>query len=74
MSSLASSCFANHSGPVSRFGRSHIGGPDPLAEGLARDEAVREADTVLVTIPNQLGVDYNAALLGNIVKHVFGQD
>ncbi len=60
-------------GAISRFGRSYIGEPDQLAEELARDEAVQEADTVLVTIPNQLGVDYNAALLGNIVKHVFGQ-
>jgi hypothetical protein len=25
---------------------------------------------VLVTVPNQLGVDYNAALLESIVKHV----
>jgi len=60
-------------GAVSRFGRSYIGEPDQLAEELARDEAVQEADTVLVTVPNQLGVDYNAALLGNIVKHVFRQ-
>ncbi|MDP5228010.1 MULTISPECIES: LLM class flavin-dependent oxidoreductase [Arthrobacter] len=59
-------------GTLSRFGRSYIGEPDKLAGELARDEAVQEADTVLVTVPNQLGVNYNAALLGNVVRHVFG--
>ena len=31
-----------------------------IAEELARDAAVREADTLLLTVPNQLGVEYNA--------------
>ncbi|GAA2236910.1 LLM class flavin-dependent oxidoreductase [Rarobacter faecitabidus] len=57
-------------GQIARFGKSYIGEPDVIAEELARDAAVQEADTVLVTVPNQLGVDYNAALLENIVKHV----
>lgn len=47
-----------------------MGEPDVIAKELADDAAVQLADTVLVTVPNQLGVDYNAALLENIVKPV----
>jgi len=57
-------------GGLARFGRSFIGEPDVIAAELAADAAVQAADTVLVTVPNQLGVDYNAALLESIVKHV----
>ncbi|WDF34095.1 LLM class flavin-dependent oxidoreductase [Arthrobacter agilis] len=57
-------------GARSRFGKSYVGAPDVLAEQLAADAAVQSADTVLVTIPNQLGVDFNAALLENIVTLV----
>jgi alkanesulfonate monooxygenase SsuD/methylene tetrahydromethanopterin reductase-like flavin-dependent oxidoreductase (luciferase family) len=55
---------------LARFGRSYIGEPDKLAEELARDAAVRDADTVLVTVPNQLGVDFNARLLEVIVREI----
>ncbi|HET7128163.1 MAG TPA: LLM class flavin-dependent oxidoreductase [Gaiellaceae bacterium] len=57
-------------GAISRFGRSYSGEPDRIAEELAQDAAVAAADTVLLTVPNQLGVDYNARLLGTIVEHV----
>jgi alkanesulfonate monooxygenase SsuD/methylene tetrahydromethanopterin reductase-like flavin-dependent oxidoreductase (luciferase family) len=57
-------------GVVARFGRSYIGEPDVIAEELARDAAVREADTVLLTVPNQLGVEYNTRLLQTIAEHV----
>jgi alkanesulfonate monooxygenase SsuD/methylene tetrahydromethanopterin reductase-like flavin-dependent oxidoreductase (luciferase family) len=57
-------------GVVARFGRSFTGEPDVIAEELSRDAAVREADTVLLTVPNQLGVDYNAQLLATIARHV----
>lgn len=57
-------------GALSRFGKSYVGEPDAIAEELAKDAAVQAADTVLVTIPNQLGVDYNAKLLGNILRYV----
>ncbi|MDQ1583449.1 MAG: hypothetical protein QOF36_1503 [Microbacteriaceae bacterium] len=50
-------------GGVARFGRSFIGAPDVIAADLARDAAVQAADTVLVTVPNQLGVDFNARIL-----------
>ncbi len=41
-----------------------------LAEELAKDAAVREADTLLLTVPNMLGVDFNARLLETVVRHV----
>jgi hypothetical protein len=33
-------------------------------------EAIAEADTLLLTVPNQLGVDYNAHVIESILKHV----
>jgi alkanesulfonate monooxygenase SsuD/methylene tetrahydromethanopterin reductase-like flavin-dependent oxidoreductase (luciferase family) len=57
-------------GARSRFGKSYVGEPDRLAEELSKDAAVREADTLLLTVPNMLGVDYNAHLLETIVAHV----
>ena len=50
-------------GALSRFGRTYAGEPDVIAEELRRDVAVRAADTLLLTVPNQLGVEYNARLL-----------
>jgi alkanesulfonate monooxygenase SsuD/methylene tetrahydromethanopterin reductase-like flavin-dependent oxidoreductase (luciferase family) len=57
-------------GAISRFGRTYSGEPDRIAEELAQDAAVAAADTILLTVPNQLGVDYNARLLGTIAEHV----
>ncbi|WP_223690619.1 LLM class flavin-dependent oxidoreductase [Leifsonia poae] len=57
-------------GGLARFGRSYIGAPDVIAAELAQDEAVQAADTVLVTVPNQLGVDFNARILESIVRDV----
>ncbi|MGX6603383.1 LLM class flavin-dependent oxidoreductase [Micromonosporaceae bacterium Da 78-11] len=54
----------------SRFGRTYAGEPDRIAEELAADAAVRAADTVLFTIPNQLGVEYNARILRTITEHI----
>lgn len=52
------------------FGRSYAAEPDVLIAELAKDEAIAEADTVLLTIPNQLGVDYCAHAIESILKHV----
>ena len=52
------------------FGRSYAGEPDALVEQLKGDEAIAEADTLLLTVPNQLGVDYNAHVIEAILKHV----
>ncbi|MFT4160945.1 LLM class flavin-dependent oxidoreductase [Shinella sp.] len=52
------------------FGRSYADEPDRLIEQLAADEAISEADTLLLTVPNQLGVEYNAHVIEAILKHV----
>ena len=52
------------------FGRSYAAEPDILVEQLKTDEAIAEADTLLLTVPNQLGVDYNAHVIEAILKHV----
>lgn len=52
------------------FGRSYAAEPDALIEQLKADEAIAEADTLLLTIPNQLGVDYNAHVIEAILTHV----
>jgi alkanesulfonate monooxygenase SsuD/methylene tetrahydromethanopterin reductase-like flavin-dependent oxidoreductase (luciferase family) len=57
-------------GGAARFGKSYAGEPDQLVKELADDEAVAAADTLLLTVPNQLGVDYNAHVLDSIVRHV----
>jgi alkanesulfonate monooxygenase SsuD/methylene tetrahydromethanopterin reductase-like flavin-dependent oxidoreductase (luciferase family) len=57
-------------GAYARFGRSYTGPPDEIADELSRDEAVLAADTLLLTIPNQLGVDYNAHLLETILREI----
>ncbi|MBW6525946.1 LLM class flavin-dependent oxidoreductase [Sphingomonas sp. RHCKR7] len=52
------------------FGRSYAAEPDRLVEQLRADEAIAAADTLLLTVPNQLGVDYNAHVLEAIMTHV----
>lgn len=52
------------------FGKSYSAEPDKLIEELAKDEAIQEADTLLLTIPNTLGVDYNVHVLSAILEHV----
>ena len=52
------------------FGRSYAAEPDVLIGQLKGDEAIAEADTLLLTVPNQLGVDYNAHVIESILKHV----
>ena len=52
------------------FGRSYAAEPDVLIEQLKKDEAIAEADTLLLTVPNQLGVDYNAHVIESILTHI----
>jgi alkanesulfonate monooxygenase SsuD/methylene tetrahydromethanopterin reductase-like flavin-dependent oxidoreductase (luciferase family) len=52
------------------FGRSYAAEPDVLIEQLGKDEAIAEADTLLLTVPNQLGVAYNAHVIEAILAHV----
>ncbi|QHC70313.1 LLM class flavin-dependent oxidoreductase [Rathayibacter sp. VKM Ac-2801] len=57
-------------GVRARFGRSYTGEPDAVAAELAADVAVQEADTLLLTVPNQLGVEYNARLLRTVAESI----
>jgi alkanesulfonate monooxygenase SsuD/methylene tetrahydromethanopterin reductase-like flavin-dependent oxidoreductase (luciferase family) len=57
-------------GGIARFGRSYTGEPDEIAEELARDVAVQAADTILLTVPSQLGVEYNARMLETIARDI----
>ena len=52
------------------FGRSYAAEPEVLIEQLRKDEAVAEADTLLLTVPNQLGVAYNVHVIEAILTHV----
>lgn len=52
------------------FGRSYAAEPEALIKQLAQDEAIAEADTLLLTVPNQLGVAYNAHVIEAILKYV----
>jgi alkanesulfonate monooxygenase SsuD/methylene tetrahydromethanopterin reductase-like flavin-dependent oxidoreductase (luciferase family) len=52
------------------FGRSYAAEPDRLIEQLRADEAIAEADTLLLTVPNQLGVDYNVHVIESVLSHI----
>jgi hypothetical protein len=52
------------------FGRSYAAEPDELVEELKGDTAIEAADTLLLTVPNQLGVDYNAHVIESILRYV----
>lgn len=57
-------------GGDARFGRTYAGEPDKLVDELAEDEAIDAADTLLLTVSNQLGVDYNAHVLESVLTHL----
>jgi alkanesulfonate monooxygenase SsuD/methylene tetrahydromethanopterin reductase-like flavin-dependent oxidoreductase (luciferase family) len=52
------------------FGRSYAAEPQVLVDQLREDTAIQAADTLLLTVPNQLGVDYNAHAIESILRHV----
>ncbi|MGA4506551.1 LLM class flavin-dependent oxidoreductase [Propionibacteriaceae bacterium G1746] len=52
------------------FGRSYADEPDKLIEQLREDEAIAAADTLLLTVPSQLGVEYNAHVIEAILTEV----
>lgn len=52
------------------FGRTYAAEPDQLIKELATDEAIQEADTLLLTIPNTLGVEYNVHILSSILRYI----
>lgn len=57
-------------GGIARFGKSYAGEPEQLIRELAEDEAIAAADTLLLTVPNQLGVDYNAHVIEALLTEV----
>ena len=52
------------------FGKTYAAEPEILVKELADDEAVAAADTLLLTVPNQLGVDYNAHVIESVLRDV----
>jgi alkanesulfonate monooxygenase SsuD/methylene tetrahydromethanopterin reductase-like flavin-dependent oxidoreductase (luciferase family) len=57
-------------GGPARFGKTYAGAPDQLVKELAEDEAIAAADTLMLTVPNQLGVDYNAHVVESVLRHL----
>ena len=57
-------------GYTSTFGRSYAAEPDRLVEMLRADPAVAAADTLMLTVPSQLGVEYNTHVLEAFAEHV----
>jgi alkanesulfonate monooxygenase SsuD/methylene tetrahydromethanopterin reductase-like flavin-dependent oxidoreductase (luciferase family) len=57
-------------GGVARFGKTYAGEPDKLVASLAEDEAIAAADTLMLTVPNQLGVEYNAHVLESVLRYL----
>lgn len=57
----------------STFGKTYSAEPDTLVEQLRADAAVQAADTVMLTIPSQLGVDFNLDILRSFAEHVAPQ-
>ena len=52
------------------FGRTYAAEPEALVAQLSDDTAIAAADTMLLTIPNQLGVEYNAHVIESILRYV----
>jgi alkanesulfonate monooxygenase SsuD/methylene tetrahydromethanopterin reductase-like flavin-dependent oxidoreductase (luciferase family) len=57
-------------GGKARFGKTYAAEPEILIAQLAQDEAIAAADTLLLTIPNQLGVDYCAHVLDSVLRDI----
>lgn len=57
-------------GHRSTFGRTYVGEPDELISELQDDAAVMSADSLMLTIPSQLGVEFNVHLLQSFATHV----
>jgi alkanesulfonate monooxygenase SsuD/methylene tetrahydromethanopterin reductase-like flavin-dependent oxidoreductase (luciferase family) len=52
------------------FGRTYAAEPDVLVAELKKDTAIEAADTLMLTVPNQLGVDYNAHVIESVLRYV----
>ncbi|MDE0546035.1 LLM class flavin-dependent oxidoreductase [Microbacterium sp. C7(2022)] len=54
----------------STFGKTYAAAPDVLTEQLLQDAAIRSADTLMLTIPSQLGVEFNLRIVESFEKYV----
>ncbi|GAA2009190.1 LLM class flavin-dependent oxidoreductase [Microbacterium ulmi] len=54
----------------STFGKTYAAEPDVLVGQLLDDAAIRSADTLMLTIPSQLGVAFNLRIVEAFAKHV----
>lgn len=52
------------------FGKTYVGAPDKIAAELLQDEAVMAADTILVTVPNQLGAEFNGRTFEVLAREI----
>lgn len=57
-------------GFTSTFGRTYVGEPDELIKDLQADPAVAAADTLMLTIPSQLGPEINVGILATMAEYV----
>ena len=57
-------------GMRSTFGKTYAAEPDVLVEQLIQDVAIQSADTLMITIPSQLGVEFNLRLMESFAKYV----
>ncbi|QIG39876.1 LLM class flavin-dependent oxidoreductase [Microbacterium sp. 4R-513] len=57
-------------GMRSTFGKTYAAAPDVLIEQLKQDAAIASADTLMLTIPSQLGVEFNLRIVESFAKHV----
>jgi alkanesulfonate monooxygenase SsuD/methylene tetrahydromethanopterin reductase-like flavin-dependent oxidoreductase (luciferase family) len=54
----------------STFGKTYAAEPDALVEQLLDDAAIQAADTLMLTIPSQLGVAFNLRVVESFAKYV----
>lgn len=54
----------------STFGKTYADEPDALVEQLKQDAAIASADTLMLTIPSQLGVEFNLRIVKAFADHV----
>ena len=57
-------------GMRSTFGKTYAAEPDVLVEQLLSDAAIQSADTLMLTIPSQLGVEFNLRVVESFAKYV----
>jgi alkanesulfonate monooxygenase SsuD/methylene tetrahydromethanopterin reductase-like flavin-dependent oxidoreductase (luciferase family) len=57
-------------GMRSTFGKTYAAAPDALVEQLKEDAAVMSADTLMLTIPSQLGVAFNLRIVESFARYV----